>query len=274
MTATAPAQDRAGQRDPFPLRGRHALVTGGSRGIGAACARALAGAGADVTLLGRTAATLEALKDELERDLGVRAATVTADALDEAALREAVARAAAGLGGIDILVNNVGGTTSAPVEKVDAAVWHQALALNLTSTFACAQAVVPAMKAAGWGRIVNIASTAGLKGYAYVAPYCAAKHGVIGLTRALAVELARTGITVNAVCPGFADTDMTRDTVDNIRAKTGRDAQAARAELAALNPQGRLIDPGEVAAAVAYLCLPAAGSMTGQALAVAGGEVM
>ena len=173
-----------------------------------------------------------------------------------------------------VLVNNVGGTTSAPIDAVDDAAWDAALALNLTSVFVATQAVLPDMRAAGFGRIVTIASTAAQKGYAYVAPYCAAKHGALGFTRALAIELAREPITVNAVCPGFADTEMTARSIDAIVAATGRDPVDARRALEAMSPQRRLIRPEEVASAVAWLCDPAQVGVTGQALGVAGGEVM
>ena len=152
--------------------------------------------------------------------------------------------------------------------------WQQMLAVNLTGVFYCCQAAMPAMLEAGWGRIVNVASTAGLKGYRYVSAYVAAKHGVIGLTRALALEVAPRGVTVNAVCPGYTETQMVAQAVQNIVRKTGRGEDAARAELAAANPQQRLVQPQEVADAVAWLCLPASSAMNGQSIAVAGGEVM
>ncbi|HEY5789496.1 MAG TPA: SDR family oxidoreductase, partial [Gammaproteobacteria bacterium] len=182
--------------------------------------------------------------------------------------------AAAAAGPVEVLVNHAGAARSAPLQRTDLALWQQMLAVNLTGVFLCCRAVLPAMRERGWGRIVNVASTAGLRGYAYVGAYCAAKHGVIGLTRALALETAREGITVNAVCPGYADTEMTRATLENIRAKTGRSAEQALAELVRFNPQGRLVAPAEVAAAVAWLCAPDSAAVTGQAVAVAGGEVM
>jgi NAD(P)-dependent dehydrogenase (short-subunit alcohol dehydrogenase family) len=184
------------------------------------------------------------------------------------------ARAARRAGRVDILVNNAGQAASAPFGKTDAALWRRMLDVNLTGTFHCTQAALPAMLEAGWGRVVNVASTAGLVGYRYVAAYVAAKHGVVGLTRALALEVAARGVTVNAVCPGYTETDMVREAIANIVAKTGRDEQQARAGLAAGNPQQRLVQPEEVANAVAWLCLPESAAMTGQAIAVAGGEVM
>lgn len=199
---------------------------------------------------------------------------VMVDVTDRGAVDLAFAAAARHFGSIDILVNNAGQAASAPFGKTDDALWQQMLAVNLNGTFHCIQAALPGMLAAGWGRVVNVASTAGLAGYAYVSAYCAAKHGVIGLTRALALELATKGITVNAVCPGYTETDIVRDAIANIVAKTGRTETAARAELAARNPQGKLVQPEQVAQAVAWLCLPGSDAMNGQSLAVAGGEIM
>jgi NAD(P)-dependent dehydrogenase (short-subunit alcohol dehydrogenase family) len=177
-------------------------------------------------------------------------------------------------GRVDILVNNAGQAESAPLAKTDLALWQRMLAANLTGTFLCTREALPEMAARGAGRVVNVASTAGLVGYAYVAAYCAAKHGVVGLTRAAALECAKTGVTVNAVCPGYTETDIVAAAVANIVAKTGKSEAEARAALVARNPQGRMVQPAEVAAAVLWLCLPAAASVTGQAIAVAGGEVM
>jgi NAD(P)-dependent dehydrogenase (short-subunit alcohol dehydrogenase family) len=248
------------------LKGKHAVVTGASRGIGLAIARALLAQGARVTLMARDAGALEAAAAGLGRDT----ARQTADVADAASVNDAFARA----GAVDILVNNAGQAASAPFGRTDAALWQRMLDVNLTGAYHCMQAALPGMLDAGWGRVVNVASTAGLTGYRYVAAYCAAKHGLVGLTRALALEVAARGVTVNAVCPGFTDTDIVADAVANIVRKTGRTADEARAELAAGNPQERLVQPDEVAHAVAWLCMPGAAAMNGQAIAVAGGEVM
>jgi 3-hydroxybutyrate dehydrogenase len=265
-TSSQPAEG-----SPRPLAGRHAVVTGGSRGIGAAIAQELARLGADVSLIARNQAALSETARSI-RAAGTRVRDIAADITDEADAARALADAAAGLGAPSILVNNAGGAESAPFAKTDPALWRRMIELNLTGAYLCTRAVAPAMIAAGWGRIVNVASTAGLKGYAYVSAYVAAKHGLVGLTRALAVEFARTGVTVNAVCPGYTDTPMLDGAIEKIVAKTKRSADDARASLAASNPMGRLITPEEVAAAVGYLCLPAAGSVTGKTLAIDGGE--
>jgi NAD(P)-dependent dehydrogenase (short-subunit alcohol dehydrogenase family) len=254
------------------LSGRHAVVTGGGRGIGAAIARQFAELGARVTLMGRSRDSLEAQACVLRPRTDVHCEAV--DIADAAAVAAAFAAAARAFGPVAILVNNAGQAASAPFGKTDPALWQRMLDVNLTGTYLGARAVLPDMLAAGWGRIVNVASTAGQKGYPYVSAYCAAKHGVIGLTRALALELAHKGITVNAVCPGYTDTDIVRDAVANICAKTGRSEDEARRELARHNPQGRLVQPHEVANAVAWLCLPGAEAITGQAISVSGGEVM
>jgi NAD(P)-dependent dehydrogenase (short-subunit alcohol dehydrogenase family) len=240
-----------------------AIITGGAKGIGLAVARRLAGDGAAVALIGRDTGALERAAEEL----GARYAT--ADVTDEAALRAAIAT----LGPCDILVNNAGAALSKPFAKHNAADFQAMLAVNLLSAVTACQAVLPHMRAQGFGRIVNIASTAGLKGYPYVTAYVAAKHALVGFTRALALETVKDGITVNAVCPGFTDTDLVTRAVATIADTTGRSQQEARETLASTNPSGRLVRPEEVAETVAFLCRPEAGAMTGQAIAVACGEL-
>jgi NAD(P)-dependent dehydrogenase (short-subunit alcohol dehydrogenase family) len=196
------------------------------------------------------------------------------DVTDEASVRGAFSAARERHGPIDILVNNAGQAESAPFGKTELALFQRMIAANLTGTFLCAREALPDMLARGAGRIVNVASTAGLVGYAYVSAYCAAKHGVVGLTRALALETAKRGVTVNAVCPGYTETDIVRDAVANIMHKTGKSEDEARAALTARNPQGRMVQPDEVADAVLWLASPAAAAITGQAVSVSGGEVM
>ncbi|WP_418131000.1 SDR family NAD(P)-dependent oxidoreductase [Variovorax sp. 375MFSha3.1] len=256
--------------DSNSLTGRHALVTGAARGIGAEIARTLAAEGATLTLLGRDREALQRVADSLA---GSGHGVVAADVANPEAVQAAFAEARAARGPVTVLVNNAGAAESAPFLKTSFELWQRMLSVNLTGSFLCAQAALPDMLDAGWGRIVNIASTAGQKGYAYVAAYTAAKHGVLGLTRSLALEVARKGVTVNAVCPGYTDTDILRNSVANVVGKTGRSEADALAEFSSVNPQKRIVQPAEVADAVRWLCGEGAASVTGQSISVSGGEV-
>ena len=247
----------------------HALITGGGTGIGAAIATRLADIGARVTLVGRRLEPLQKVADGL-----VTAQAVPFDVTDEEAIEAGLATATEEFGPVDILVNNAGAAKSAPFDRMMLDTWRRMLEINLTGVFLMSRAVLPAMVGRRWGRIVSIASTAGLKGYAYVAAYCAAKHGVIGLTRSLALEVAQKGVTVNAVCPGYTETELLADSVADITEKTGMSEEKAREQLLEVNPQGRFVSPEEVAEATAWLVGPNTAAITGQAIVVAGGEVM
>jgi NAD(P)-dependent dehydrogenase (short-subunit alcohol dehydrogenase family) len=255
---------------PSSLSGQHALVTGASRGIGAVVAAALAAEGARVSLLARDTQSLAQVAGQLGKD---SALPVVADVTDAASVRGAFAAARARFGPVHILVNNAGQAASAKFTDTDEALWHRIMGVNLTGTYLCAREAVPDMLQLGHGRIVNIASTAGLRGAAYISAYVASKHAVIGLTRALALEFATRNITVNAVCPGYVDTDLVKQAIATIRNKTGRSESEALAALVATNPQQRLITPEEVANAVLWLCRPGSQSITGQSLIISGGEV-
>lgn len=250
---------------------RHAVVTGASRGIGSTIAAALAARGARVSLLGRNARNLDTVAAAIGG--AGRAVALTADVTDADSVSAAFEKARAHFGPVNILINNAGQAASAKFTDTDTQLWNRIMAVNVTGTYLCSRQAVPDMLRIGSGRIVNIASIAGLRGAAYISAYAAAKHAVIGLTRSLALEFAAKNITVNAVCPGYTDTDIVRDAIANIVRKTGRTEAEALAALVATNPQRRLITPEEVAHTVLWICAPGAESITGQSIVVAGGEV-
>ena len=256
---------------PVPHR---VLVTGATRGIGAAIARVLAGAGWHVTLAGRARAALEEVRVTLPIAEGVAHDCVELDVTDAASVARAFAEVHAKGGALQALVNNAGAVETGPLARLPHETWDRMLAVNLTGAFLCTQAALAPMIAARAGRIVNIASTAGQKGYAYCAAYAAAKHGVLGMTRSLALEVAAQGISVNAVCPGYTDTAIVRDGVARIVAATGRSEADAMATFSQSSPLKRLVAPDEVAATVLWLCADAPAAFTGQAMSVSGGEVM
>ncbi|MGC3939735.1 SDR family NAD(P)-dependent oxidoreductase [Roseobacter sp. EG26] len=245
------------------ISGKNVIVTGGGTGVGAQTAKILFEAGAKVTIMGRTETPLKSQKLPYQ----------ICDVTDPAAVADAFSAARKDHGPIAAVVANAGAAQSAPFAKMTNEQMHAMLSVNLIGVANVWQAALPDMKAAGWGRMIAIASTAGLKGYPYVAAYCASKHGVVGLTRALAIELAASGITVNAVCPGFIDTPLLDRSVATIVDKTGMSEQKARASLVAGNPQKRLISTDEVSEAVLWLCSEAARSVNGHALSLSGGEI-
>jgi NAD(P)-dependent dehydrogenase (short-subunit alcohol dehydrogenase family) len=247
--------------------GRHALVTGGGTGIGRALALALAGAGVAVTVCGRRKEPLQSTARQNDR---VR--PIACDVTSESAVAALYEEAEKSLGPIDIVIANAGMSGSAPAQRISIGDWRQTLEVNLTGSFLAVKPALSGMLSRKSGRIVFIASTAGLKGYAYVAHYVAAKHGVVGLMRALALETAKSGVTVNAICPGFVETEMLDESIQRIVAKTGRTVDQARASLTATNPQGRFIQPREVAATLLWLCSEEASSVTGQSISLSGGE--
>ena len=252
---------------------RRVLITGATRGIGAAIAQALAATGWQVTLAGRSLAALEDVRVTLPITQGLEHVCVELDVTDAANVATAFADVHARGGALQALVNNAGAVETGPLRSLPTATWDRMLAVNLTGTFLCSQAALAPMLAARAGRIVNIASTAGQKGYAYCTAYAAAKHGVLGLTRSLALEVAAQGRSVNAVCPGYTDTAIVREGVARLVAATGRSEDDALATFTQASPLGRLVEPDEVAATVLWLCAEAPAAFTGQALSVSGGEV-
>ena len=244
------------------LSQQRVLITGGGTGVGAHLAKVFAAQGADVIISGRRVEPLEAVAEQAKGITAIAADVTSED--DVAALFQAA-------GPVSIVIANAGASTSSPFGKTTLEDWNAMMAVNLTGVFLTLRAGLNQMS--GWGRLISVASTAGLKGYPYVAPYVAAKHGVVGLTRALALEVARKEITVNALCPGFLDTEMTGRSIANIVEKTGMEPEAARAALTASNPQKRLIQPAEATAAALWLCGPGSEGINGQAISISGGEI-
>ncbi len=249
--------------------GKHVVITGGGSGIGAAIADELNRSGHSLTLMGRDLEKIEKKAISLNH-----AQAVSVDVSQKSSVELGFEVAFKQFGEADILINSAGIATTIPFSKIDQAHWNLMLNVNLTGVYNCVSICLPLMKERGWGRIINIASTAGLKGYEYCVAYCASKHGVIGLTKALALEVARSGVTVNAVCPGFTETDIVKKGLQNIVDKTGRSYEEAKKSMVALNPQKRFIQPKEVVAAVNWLIHEDSGSITGQSISVSGGEVM
>jgi NAD(P)-dependent dehydrogenase (short-subunit alcohol dehydrogenase family) len=254
------------------LSGRTAVVTGGGRGAGAAIAGQLAAAGASVVVAARTACDVEAVAADI-RAAGGRAVAVPCDVADPDAVAELARAASRTFRHVDILVNNAGIAFAAPIHRTPLAEWNRLMSVNATAAYLCVQAFLPAMLERHWGRVVNIASTAGLSGDRYISAYAASKHALVGLTRAAAAETAPYGVTVNAVCPGYLATEMTDASVGRIVEATGRSREDAWKALRDRNPQRRLLDPQEVAAAVLYLCSDAARGVNGEALVIDGGEL-
>lgn len=257
------------------LKEKIALITGGGRGIGRAIALLFAREGASIAVAARTTEQVERVAEEIRQAGGALALAVSCDVADAASVASMFEEVAAKFGrGIDVLVNNAGIVETAPLVKTTDELWHKHIAINLTGTFYCTRAALPQMIERGWGRIINIASIAGKTGAPYVAAYTASKHGVLGLTRAVALEVATRGITVNAICPGYVETSMTERAIENITAKTGRSEQEARAALEQMSPQKRLVTPEEVASLALLLAGEEGRGITGQAINIDGGTVL
>jgi NAD(P)-dependent dehydrogenase (short-subunit alcohol dehydrogenase family) len=256
------------------LQDRIALITGGGRGIGRAVALAFAREGARVAVAARTTAQVEEVAAEIEHACGVKALALSCDVADAAAVTRMFQEAREGFGSpADVLVNNAGVAESAPLLKTTDEFWHRHLSVNLSGTFYCTRAALSGMIERGWGRIINIASIAGKSGAPYIAAYSASKHGVLGLTRSCALEVATRGITVNAICPGYVETEMTARAVENIKAKTGRSEAEARSTIEKMSPQNRLVTPEEVAALALLLASEEGRGITGQAINIDGGTI-
>ncbi len=253
---------------------RHVLITGAGTGIGAAVSQLLGRQGMSVSLLGRRSEPLRAVQKTLADSGANKTATYSCDVTDRAQVDSTISQARAHLGPIEVVVNCAGAATTGPFRTLSAEQWHDSFDLNVHGVFNVTQSALPDMLAAGWGRIITVASTASLKGYTYVSAYCASKHAVLGLTRALALEVAKQGITVNAVCPSYTDTDIIRQAVTDIAAKTGRSEAEARQHFSNSNPRGELVQPEQVAAMVGWLASDQADNINGQAIAIDGGETV